>query len=168
MGMGVQGCDPQLPPDPPPPEEEEAPRPKEEDEQSPAPELFVLEIEALPLEPHETPPGSPGPSEATPKAAPASPQPSEATPPPPPPSAGVPISRTSTPKAEEEEAGLGEGLCSVWTRPQTPIPLPMKRPHGSPHPMENGAGGGPISSTSVNGSTSPPLKRSRRDPTGGR
>lgn len=33
--------------------------------------------------------------------------------------------------------------------------------------MENGAGGGPISSTSVNGSTSPPLKRSRRDPTGG-
>ena len=169
-GSGRQrGCgdvDPRLPPDPPPAEEEEAPRPKEEDEQSPPPELFVLEIEALPLEPHETPPASPGPSEATPKAAPASPRPSEATPPPPP-SAGGSDSRTLAPKAEQEEPGLDGGLCSLWTRPQTPTPLPTKRAHGSPHPTENGAGG-PISSTSVNGSASPPLKRSRRDPARGR
>lgn len=148
---------------PPAGEEEEAT--KEMPGWSPVPELFVLEIETLPLEPGETSPFSPHPpggSEATPKAAPPSPQPSE---PPPlaPPSPDAVSSRTV---AEEPESG-GE-RCPLWTCP----PAKGKRPPSeSPQPLENGGGGNggegggtTISSTSFNGSTEPPpRKRSRLD-----
>ncbi|XP_054663383.1 death domain-associated protein 6 [Grus americana] len=128
---------------PPPDEEEESTTTttttKEMISPSPAPELFVLEIETLPLEPGETPPSSPRPpggSEATPKTSPPSPQPSE---PPPPPFADrriVPDSRSrlelnvggspcievhSVGEEEEEEEGGGPGA----------LPPP---PHHSPLP----------------------------------
>ncbi|XP_074023188.1 death domain-associated protein 6 [Numenius arquata] len=138
---------------------------------SPPPELFVLEIEPLPLEPGETPPASPCPppapggSEAIPKAAPPSPQPSHAPTPPAPTSPGAVSPWTAPP-----EPGLGEGgHCPLWIR----TPQKGKRPPpASPQPLENGegedsgdvGGGMAISSTSFNGGTEPPpCKRSRLD-----
>ncbi|XP_062457033.1 death domain-associated protein 6 [Rhea pennata] len=148
-------------------EEEEAARAKEAAGQSPAHELFVLEIETLPLEPGETPPPSPqapGGSEATPKAAPASPEPSEATPLAPPSPEAV-SSRTVTAAAAAERPERAEERCALRVRPAAK----RKRPTAvASRPLENGAGG-TISSTSFNGSVvaTPGRKRRRLEPASG-
>ncbi|KAG6920946.1 death domain associated protein [Chelydra serpentina] len=138
---------------------------------SPVQELFVLEIEALPLELSETPPPSPqipGGSEATPKAAPSSPEPSEAT------ALGPAFPETVSSRTEQEvspkgpasfavkQEGGGMGDSGLWTQP------PAKRRQLSAprsplvRPLENG--GSIISSTSFNGSAGPPAcKRGRQE-----
>ncbi|XP_025915354.1 death domain-associated protein 6, partial [Apteryx rowi] len=147
-------------------EEEEAARTKEAAGQSPAHELFVLEIETLPLEPGETPPPSPPPapdaSEATPKTAPSSPEPSEATPLAPPSPEAV-SSRTALPAPRP----LRRHRRPLRVR----LAAKRKRPPGGSRPLENGAGAGAgaggISSTSFNGSAG--RKRPRPDlPAGAR
>ncbi|XP_024077469.1 death domain-associated protein 6 isoform X1 [Terrapene carolina triunguis] len=149
------------------------PSPKEEEGPpfSPVQELFVLEIEALPLELSETPPPSPqlpGGSEATPKAAPLSPEPSEATP-------LGPASPETVSSRTEQEVSLkepasfavkqeGGGMGDSGLRTQPPAKRRQLSVPRSPlaRPLENG--GSIISSTSFNGSAGPPAcKRGRQE-----
>ncbi|XP_038226814.1 death domain-associated protein 6 isoform X2 [Dermochelys coriacea] len=152
-------------------EGEGLPSPKEGPPFSPVQELFVLEIEALPLELSETPPPSPqipGGSEATPKATPSSPEPSEATP------LGSASPETVSSQTEQEvspkepasfavkQEGGGMGDSGLRTQPPA-----KKRQLSAPRsplarPLENG--GSIISSTSFNGSAGPPAcKRGRQE-----
>ncbi|XP_050775055.1 death domain-associated protein 6 isoform X2 [Gopherus flavomarginatus] len=137
---------------------------------SPMQELFVLEIEALPLELSETPPPSPqipGGSEATPKAAPSSPEPSEATPLGPA-SPETVSSRTEWEVSLKEPASFavkqeGGSMGDSGLRTQPPAKRRLSVPR-SPfaRPLENG--GSIISSTSFNGSAGPPAcKRGRQE-----
>ncbi|KAM9120146.1 death domain-associated protein 6 isoform 1-T3 [Pangshura tecta] len=137
---------------------------------SPMQELFVLEIEALPLELSETPPPSPqipGGSEATRKTAPSSPEPSEATP------LGPTSPETVSSRTEQEvslkepasfavkQEGGSMGDSRLRTQPPAKRRLSVPR---SPlaRPLENG--GSIISSTSFNGRAGPlACKRGRQE-----
>uniref|UniRef100_A0A8C8SKF1 Death domain-associated protein 6 n=1 Tax=Pelusios castaneus TaxID=367368 RepID=A0A8C8SKF1_9SAUR len=153
---------------PPPPEELEAEGPPP----SPVQELFVLEIETLPLELSETPPPTPqipGDSEAIPVATRSSPELSEATPMGPS-SPETVSSRTEQDRPLAEPASLvvkqdssDMGDSRLWTQPpaKRTWALAPKSPLVA-QPLENG--GGIISSTSFNGSAGPPAhKRGRQE-----
>lgn len=135
---------------------------------SPAHEMFVLEIEALPLESSETPPPSPqgtGGSEATPKAVPSSPAPSEATAMSPPSPEAV-SSRTDLGICPMEPTTVAKELEGADHELRTQLPAKRQRPPTpewprAPWPLENGARS-PISSTSSNGSTGPPAHKRGR------